>query len=74
MHNFWPTLPFFVPASQGVPLWWDVLWWIFQIVVMSFILFIVTRWALKIDRLLNENVKTPPKGHDVHNDGTPLNM
>jgi hypothetical protein len=74
VENFWPTLPFFVPGSQGVPLWWDILWWVFQIVVMSFVLYIVTRWALKIDRLSNENVTTPSKKSDVPSDSPPLNM
>lgn len=53
MDSFWPTLPFLTPASQGLPLWWAITWWLFQIIVMVGILWTVTRWALKMDRVIN---------------------
>lgn len=52
--NFWPTLPIHIPPSQGVPLWWVTGWWAFQVVAMLAIIYVVTRWALRIDRLLEE--------------------
>lgn len=70
MGHFWPTLPFLVPASQGVPLWWYIGWWIFQIVVMGFIIWLVTRWAVRIDRMMNV---TPESKSTTDDTGRPLN-
>lgn len=53
MEKFWPTFPYLIPASQGMPLWWYISWWIFQIVVMGAILYLITRWAVRVDRVLN---------------------
>lgn len=53
-EHFFPTLPLLIPASQGVPLWWYISWWIFQIVVMGAIIWVVTRWALGIDKLMSK--------------------
>ncbi len=49
MGNFWPTLPFFIPKSQGMPLWFDLFWWAFQIVIMTTLLLSLRRWGMKLD-------------------------
>ena len=52
MEAFWPKLPYVIPASQGQPLWWDIAWWIFQIVIMVVIVALITRWATRVDKLM----------------------
>jgi hypothetical protein len=69
MEHFWPTLPYIIPTSQGLPLWWSILWWIFQIAIMSTLLWIVTRWALRVDRELNLDGKTKPHEKKKTTDG-----
>lgn len=51
-ENFWPSLPYIVPGSEGLPLWWAISWWIFQVVIMGAILWLIFRWATRIDREL----------------------
>jgi len=53
MEHFWPSFPFIVQPSQGLPLWWDISWWIFQIVIMSAVLLLITRWAVRVDKELD---------------------
>jgi len=51
MEPFWPSLPFGVPGSQGITLWWYAFWWVFQIVVYTWLVVMLTRWALRMDRI-----------------------
>ena len=50
MRPFFPTLPLKIPYSPGISHWWDPMWWIFQIVVMSFLLLGLRKVAMDIDR------------------------
>jgi hypothetical protein len=50
MDHFWPTLPLTVPNSEGIALWWDIAWWVFQIVVMVILLTVIARWAVRVDK------------------------
>ncbi|MCY0875237.1 MAG: hypothetical protein OWT28_03030 [Firmicutes bacterium] len=50
MGGFWPKVPFYIPYSPGMPGWWDLVWWIFQIVVMSALLFALHKVGLREDR------------------------
>lgn len=60
MHEpFWPTLPFLIPKSEGLPLWWTISWWIFQIVIMTVLLLVVGRWAIQVERTLHGSVGQP---------------
>lgn len=66
MEHFWPTFPFLVPASQGLPLWWALSWWIFQILIMGLVLTLITRWAVRVDRdlKLSSPEKQPTESPD----------
>ncbi|MHB1683004.1 MAG: hypothetical protein ACYCYO_09330 [Bacilli bacterium] len=50
MSLFWPTLPFYIPYSPGMPNWWDLVWWIFELVIMSLLLVTLTVVATRVDR------------------------
>lgn len=63
MDHFWPTLPLIIPNSQGVYLWWYIAWWIFQIVVMVFLLVLIARWAVHMDRDLEGEQKQVVTDH-----------
>ncbi|PSR26078.1 MAG: hypothetical protein C7B43_15165 [Sulfobacillus benefaciens] len=54
MRPFFPTLPLKIPYSPGISHWWDPMWWIFQIVVMSFLLLGLRKVAMDIDRARGE--------------------
>ncbi len=58
MGNFWPTLPIKIPYSQGEPLWWDIVFWIFQVVIMTTLVLLLIRWATRIDRMREEQDPT----------------
>ncbi|MCY0875509.1 MAG: hypothetical protein OWT28_04465 [Firmicutes bacterium] len=60
MGNFWPTLPIRIPASPGMPILWDIVWWLFQLVVMVTLLILFRTFALRIDRIRNEAPETIP--------------
>ncbi|AUW93845.1 MAG: hypothetical protein C7B44_11490 [Sulfobacillus thermosulfidooxidans] len=49
-NNFWPHLPLRIPYSIGMAHWWDPMWWIFQIVVMTVLLITLRKVAMDIDR------------------------
>lgn len=51
MEPFWPSLPFNIPNSEGITIWWYAFWWLFQIVVYTWLVVMLTRWALRMDRL-----------------------
>jgi hypothetical protein len=57
MEKFWPTLPFLIPTTEGTQMWWDIFWWIFQIVIMSTLIILLTKWALKMDQVWNMESK-----------------
>ena len=50
MRPFFPTLPLKIPYSPGISHWWDPMWWIFQIVVMTVLLITLRKVAMDIDR------------------------
>lgn len=50
MGSFWPSIPFYIPYSPGMPSWWDLVWWIFQLVVMSALLLLLHNVAMREDR------------------------
>lgn len=51
MGNFWPSLPIHIPWSPGIPLLWDIVWWLFQAVIMTGLLIFLRSVALRIDRV-----------------------
>lgn len=55
MGNFWPTLPITIPYSEGVPMWWDIVFWIFQAAVMTSLVIILVKWGTGIDRMRDED-------------------
>lgn len=48
--GFFPHFPFFIPHSPGMPHWWDIFWWCFQLVVMGGVLLGLRSIALRVDR------------------------
>ncbi|MCI0182165.1 MAG: hypothetical protein OWR52_12950 [Acidibacillus sp.] len=50
MGGFWPSIPYYIPYSPGMPNWWDLVWWIFQLVVMSALLMALHTVATREDR------------------------
>jgi len=50
MSSFWPSIPFYIPYSPGMPSWWDLVWWVFQLIVMSLLLLWLHSVALREDR------------------------
>lgn len=59
----WPTAPFYIPYSPGMPNWWDLVWWVFQIGIMSLLLWLLSHIALGIDR---DFVKIDPNQTNSH--------
>lgn len=59
MEHFWPALPFVIPNSEGIPIWWDIFWWAFQVVVMTTILVLLRRWAVREDNKMDEQLEQP---------------
>lgn len=59
MEKFWPSLPYLVPKSEGIPLWWDIFWWAFQVVIMTVILVMLRNWAVREDKAMDEDVNQP---------------
>jgi hypothetical protein len=50
MHEtFWPHFPILIPASPGVHFGWQVVWWLFQIVVMGGTLILLQRIGIMTD-------------------------
>lgn len=60
----WPTAPFYIPYSPGMPDWWDLAWWVFQIVIMSLLLWFLATVAMRVDR---DFVKSA-QPHDLQDD------
>ncbi len=48
--RFFPTLPFRIPHSPGISHWWDIFWWVFQLVVMTTMVLLLRHWAVSFDR------------------------
>jgi hypothetical protein len=57
MEHFWPSLPVVIPNSEGMPMWWDIMWWVFQIVIMSTLLITLRNWAVKADRKMKQQME-----------------
>lgn len=53
MGSFFPHLPYFIPHSPGMPHWWDIFWWCFQLIVMAGLLLSLRAIALRVDRARN---------------------
>lgn len=49
--GFWPSLPIHIPASPGMPILWDIVWWLFQTVIMGILLYYLRSVAIKIDHV-----------------------
>lgn len=60
--GFWPTLPLHIPYSPGMSHWWDPVWWIFQIVVMSAVLLTLRKVAIDVDSFKASASKTMKSG------------
>lgn len=54
MENFWPHFPIVIPQSPGMPLVWDIFWWFFQVSVMTTLLLVLRRMALRADKARDE--------------------
>ncbi len=63
MRSFFPSLPLKIPYSPGISHWWDPMWWIFQIVVMSFLLLGLRKVAIDIDRAREDEKSRSSPGH-----------
>lgn len=50
MGSFFPHFPYFIPGSTGIPHWWDIFWWSWQLIIMSAVLLGVRALALRWDR------------------------
>jgi hypothetical protein len=50
MGGFFPSFPFYIPHSPGMPHWWDIFWWSWQLIVMGAVLLGVRAMALRYDR------------------------
>ncbi|KUO96643.1 hypothetical protein [Ferroacidibacillus organovorans] len=65
MGGFFPSFPFYVPDSPGTPLWWDISFWLFQLIVMSSLLLMLRRWAIRADHdreeAYQESLRSPEK-------------
>jgi hypothetical protein len=49
-ENFWPSFSnFIIPHSVGIPHWWDIFWWCFQIVIMGALVLALRKIALRQD-------------------------
>lgn len=59
MEHFWPVLPFVIPSSEGIPIWWDIFWWAFQVVIMTTILVLLRRWAVREDNKMDQQLEQP---------------
>ena len=64
MEHFWPSLPYHIPPSQGMRLWWDIFWWIFQIVTMTTIIVLLRTWALREDKDKDQIAEATAPGAD----------
>ncbi len=49
-NGFWPHFPYFIPSSPGMPHWWDIFWWCFQLVIMGGLLLALRHLAIRVDR------------------------
>lgn len=50
MNGFWPSVPFYIPYSTGMPNGWDLVWWLFQLIFMAGFLWLLYVIAMRIDR------------------------
>jgi hypothetical protein len=65
-ETFWPSFSnFFIPHTSGMPHWWDIFWWCFQIIVMAALLLGLRKMALRADEdnpaRAERRVETPTK-------------
>lgn len=50
MGGWFPHFPYFIPSSPGIPHWWDIFWWTWQLIVMGGVLLGLRHIALRVDR------------------------
>jgi len=48
-ETFFPTFPFPMPHQAGIAHWWDIFWWIVQLVVMTSLLIGLRRLGVGVD-------------------------
>lgn len=46
---FFPYFPFQIPHQAGIAHWWDIFWWIVQLVVMTSLLIGLRRLGVGMD-------------------------
>lgn len=71
--RFFPTLPFRIPHSPGISHWWDIFWWVFQLVVMTTMVLLLRHWAVSFDRehqapadrAVKRTTAIPPEGPGI---------
>lgn len=49
MTGFLPSIPFYIPYSTGMPDWWDMVRWLFQLAIMSILLWLLYSVATGAD-------------------------
>ncbi len=59
LQDFWPALPFYIPYSVGMPNWWDMVWWLYQLGLMSGVLWVLYGIARWVDRNFLEQSADP---------------
>jgi hypothetical protein len=48
-ESFFPYFPFRIPHQPGIAHWWDIFWWIVQLVVMTSLLIGLRRLGVGMD-------------------------
>lgn len=69
MNGFWPSVPFYIPYSTGMPDWWDMVWWLFQLAIMSSLLWLLYAVAIRVDRDFVRIEETEEKTREGMSDG-----
>lgn len=49
MSNFLPQFPLKIPFGPGLPIGWDILWWIIGLLGLLAIVWVLTRLAIRLD-------------------------
>ncbi|MHB1612503.1 MAG: hypothetical protein ACYCOU_25090 [Sulfobacillus sp.] len=69
--GFFPTLPYVIPHSPGIAHWFDIFWWVFQLVVMTTLVLLLRHWAVSFDRERDSDVKQTSVTAPPQNPGIP---
>lgn len=65
MNDFWPSAPFYIPYSPGMPNGWDLVWWLFQLGIMSGLLWLLYGVAIRVDRDFLQSAEEPSEGESL---------